>query len=176
MCGGMSPILGKGKWSSEVLKIYWIPLFKKGGLIHQCTISTFTLYTKCKYIAHLHIFHRPKMQCVHMGGLTILPLSCLREKGKNWTQSMFLFIISGVGNRMNMYKVNKMHGMSVSSNNVCEECPLSLVKGNGRQVFENKLNSFKEGGLVHPYTISTFTLYTSTNFICLVVNVYICVG
>ena len=33
---------------------------------------------------------------------------------------MFLFIISGVGNQMNMYDVKKkMHEISVSSSNVC---------------------------------------------------------
>ena len=52
---------------------------------------------KCKYFVHLHKFHKPKMQCVHMSGLTMFPLSWLRERGGNWTQFMFLFSISGVG-------------------------------------------------------------------------------
>ena len=49
-----------------------------------------------------------------MGWLTMFPLSWLKEKRKIWTQVMFLFIISGVGNRMNMQEVKKMHALSVS--------------------------------------------------------------
>ena len=30
-------------------------------------------------LAHLHT---PIMQCVHMGGLTLFPLSCLKKKSK----------------------------------------------------------------------------------------------
>ena len=36
------------------------------------------------------------------------------------------------------------------------------------QVFKNQLNSYKEGSLLHPYIVNTFTLYTQCN--CLVVD------
>ena len=63
-----------------------------------------------------------------MGGLTMFPLSWLRKKNKNKIEPkyMFLSIINGVGNGMNMYKVKKMHGMSMWSNNVSEEYPSSF--------------------------------------------------
>ena len=70
-----------------------------------------------------------------MSGLTMFPLLWLKKNGKNWTQFMFLIIISGVGNRMNMYDVKKMHRMSVSSRNATVERSPSLEKGNEQASF-----------------------------------------
>ena len=55
---------------------------------------------------------------------------------------MFLFIISGVGNWMNMYDVKKMHEISVSSSNVSMECSLFLAKGNERASFLKSVEFF----------------------------------
>ena len=46
-----------------------------------------------------------------------------------------LIIISGVGNRMNMYDIKKMHKMSVLSRNLSVKCHPFSANGNERMSF-----------------------------------------
>ena len=51
---------------------------------------------------------------------------------------------------ISMWKLNKLHDIGMQS----------MGDKENEKVIQNRLNFFIDGSLVHPYTLSTFSLYT----------------
>ena len=98
-----------------------------------------TLYTLVQ-LAHgpctLVDLHTPIMQCVHMGGLTMFPLSWLGKRGKKKIEikpNHVYLIMTCEYKVMEWRCVKSNKGMGWTwSTNMCEECLSSLEKGNDR--------------------------------------------
>ena len=78
---------------------------------------------------------------MHMDELTMFPFIWFRKKGNIESKFCSLIIISGVGNQMIMYELNRVHEMSVWSTNVCEKYPSFLLEGNEQVSFSKSLES-----------------------------------